>query len=63
MAGDWLACRACEGPRKDKIDAEKIKHTQPCFSSAFVTGFRGLFSLPMALCTGDCASKKFFLFR
>jgi hypothetical protein len=28
-----------------------------------VKDFRGLFSLPMALCTGDCASKKFFLFR
>jgi hypothetical protein len=57
--------RACEGPRKNQIDAEKIKHTQPCFSSAFVMGFRGLFSLPGMLCTVRCASvqaKSFFSF-
>jgi hypothetical protein len=55
--------RACEGPRKNQIDAEKINHTQPCFSSALVKDCCGLFYLPMALCTGHCASKKFLLFR
>jgi len=49
--------RACERPQKNQVDAEKINHTQPLFSSALVRASAACF-LPMALCTARCASKK-----
>jgi hypothetical protein len=52
-----------KGRGRTRLTLKKSNHTQPCFSSALVKDFCGLFSLLMALCTGDCARKKVFLFR
>ena len=48
----------CEGPRKNLIDAEKINHTQPCFSSALVRTSAACFLADDALHSSDSESTK-----